>query len=152
MPRRLRQGTSGSLKYKNFGKLSIADNKIFSERQNESLHLITSGTGTVTTNDIVEINGNVSLPTSGSGVGVGGNVNFGAINLSGLDGIDNHAFGTTTPSDATFTDFESSGIFTAGALTDVVVELTNSTGTVFHDFPQAQHLDTQPRREISLLR
>jgi len=134
MPRRLRQGTSGSLKYKNFGKLSIADNKIFSERQNESLHLITSGTGTVTTNDIVEINGNVSLPTSGSGVGVGGNVNFGAINLSGLDGIDNHAFGTTTPSDATFTDFESSGIFTAGALTDVVVELTNSTGTVFHDF------------------
>ena len=126
------------------GTLAVAGTTIGSNA-NDDVILSGSGTGRVVIpSKLISSNNTGSSSTitgsfvSSGGMGVAQDVWVaGGINIAGVAGISNTVIGGTTPSTGSFTSITTSGLATFAETAEVMASKTGATGTVVHDFTEA---------------
>lgn len=110
---------------------------------NSNLTLAGSGTGVVTTNDVINVtNSTQSTSVSTGAVIVSGgaavteNVNVGEYVIQ-PSGWNTTAIGSVTPQAARFTNFTAQDRLTLNETAEVIASKTGATGTVVHDFTES---------------
>ena len=127
------------------GSFSIIGSTVTTVTSGSDFVIDAAGTGNVTVSDILNVSnstnstststGAVALP---GGLGIAGNVYLGGtLNVGGGAGINNTPIGTSISSTGAFTSLTATGLSTFSPLTDVVATKTSATGTVTHDFTEA---------------
>lgn len=140
MTRRVRSGLTGG--GAGLGSITTSGSTLTTSGNN-NLTFTPNGTGVVQVNDITNITdtteassvSTASLVIAG-GLGIAKNVNVGGfLNLNGnaINGV----IGSATPAAARFTSFTSTGTATLNEVAEVIGSKTGATGTVVHDFTEA---------------
>ncbi len=110
---------------------------------NSNLTLSGSGTGVVTTNDVVNVSNttNATSISSGAVIVAGGaavteNINVG-LYVNQPSGWNGGSIGSVTPNAARFTNLTVQDRFTLNETAEVIASKTGATGTVIHDFNES---------------
>ena len=143
MPRKISSGIAGLPEYSN---LEFGSSTISSALPGADLVLAATGTGAVTTSDIVIVTGGNTSTNSvtgdvvvSGGAGIAGDLYVGGtINTGGSTGINSTVIGSSTPNTGNFTSLTTTGVFNVAEAADVIITKTGATGTVAHDFTESR--------------
>ena len=143
MTRRVSTGFGVSAGGAGLGTINI-QGATLSTNNNADITFTASGTGVVTTPDVV----NISNTTNSSSVATGAitvtggaavvdNVNIGGL-ITATSGVNSQSIGSVTPREAYFSTFSSTGLLTINEAAETIgTPITGATGTVNHDFTAA---------------
>lgn len=143
MPRKISTGIAGLPEYSN---IEFGGSTIGAALPDADLVFATTGTGVVTTSDVVEVTGSVPATNINSGdIVVEGGVAVkkdlfvgGSINTGGGTGINATAIGSSTPAAGAFTTLTASGLVTLAETAEIIPTKSGATGVVAHDFSEAR--------------
>ena len=142
MARTLKIGKSSTT---TLGSLTFSGTTLANTTSNQDLGVSGSGTGKlVVVAPLTPTNNTASSATTNGALVVSGGVYIakdlwvgGALSIGGASGINNAPVGATTPAAGTFTSLTASGIALFGQFAEVLAVKTGATGTVTHDFTEA---------------
>jgi hypothetical protein len=127
------------------GSLTFTGTTLANTTSNQDLGVSGSGTGKLVITAPLKPTNNTASSTSANGaVVVSGGAYIaqdlwvgGALSIGGATGINNAPIGSVTPAAATFTSLTASGTATFKQFAEVIATKTGATGTVVHDFTEA---------------
>jgi hypothetical protein len=128
------------------GSFSIVGTAVTTITSGSNFILDAAGTGNVTVSDVLSVTNstNATTTTSGAiqvangGIGIGGGLYVaGTLNVGGAAGINNTPVGASVSSSGAFTSLTATDLSTFSPVLDIVATKTAATGTVTHDFTEA---------------